>query len=612
MITPTFDVTQNDDFVRVTIYVPHLRTQDIDLHAQDNQLRFFARPYFLRLTFPGPIVEDERSTANYDLGLGQLVLQLSKVNQGEHFPDLDLLNTLLATTKEQQIKAQPLIQVISEQSLSTEPPSDLAGEEFDWELPQALPDQESLTSTVDYGFNNQYRGWFTHVQEVGNEINSLSSPETLDESARHGERVEAEEDKFDPDYYISEWMENEEIPAILAHKTPWRKCYQGIRRHVQSAATQSEDISRPPTSATVQPVESTPTNTSTNGSSTTVATSSKVSLSVDNLPSFLSSFSDKEKALMQSLPAREYLVDSAMEKRLYLGLVDLMFVYNYNHRTTYGDSTIESVWTIGKLSPMLSCLVLFPTLKELIMALYRRSLAYPLYRHWELCKKVQQDTFVLLSLGRRGVLKALLELKDLFDHHDVYYVYSKIWLDDYCRWIQTSVNEKVLQSLAQQVNRLSLTKTDVGLSLEEWETVALAENSESESEAEDSTGDDDDSTESDGSVVESENDTDSQEVPSDTNNMESSKQNEVAFEPTSLTETDRSSSTRRALISIISDEPDSTPTSNIDPQEAESSKERISTTTTSSTLLDEHVNTVTSSLKIITLENSGSSPKPRT
>ncbi|KAJ1960307.1 hypothetical protein IWQ62_004278, partial [Dispira parvispora] len=298
MITPKFDVTQDDNFVHVTIYVPHLRTQDIDLHAQDNQLRFFARPYFLRLAFPGAIVEDERSTANYDLGLGQLVLQLSKVNPGEHFPDLDLLSTLLATTKEQQVKAQPLIQVISDQTSSTEPPSDLAGEDFDWELPQALPSQENLTSTVEYGFNNQYRGWFTHVQEVGNEINSLSSPETLDEPSRQDERVEAEEDKFDPDYYISEWMENEEISDILAHKTPWRKCYQEIRRRVQSATSQPENVSpRPPAaSATVQPVESIPTDTYKDRSSTS---SSKVSLSVDNLPSFLSSFSDKEKALMQ-------------------------------------------------------------------------------------------------------------------------------------------------------------------------------------------------------------------------------------------------------------------------------------------------------------------------
>ena len=70
-------------------------------------------------------------------------------------------------------------------------------------------------------------------------------------------------------------------------------------------------------------------------------------------------------------------------------------------------------------------------------ALYRRSLAYPWYRNYELIKKCQEDVYVLLKLGKRAILKALLELKDLFDHHDIYYIYSKIFLDDYCIWCQT-------------------------------------------------------------------------------------------------------------------------------------------------------------------------------
>lgn len=70
-------------------------------------------------------------------------------------------------------------------------------------------------------------------------------------------------------------------------------------------------------------------------------------------------------------------------------------------------------------------------------ALYRRSLAYPWYRNYKLAKKCQEDVYDLLKLGKRAILKVLLELKDLFDHHDIYYVYSKIWLDDYCIWCQT-------------------------------------------------------------------------------------------------------------------------------------------------------------------------------
>jgi protein SHQ1 len=41
----------------------------------------------------------------------------------------------------------------------------------------------------------------------------------------------------------------------------------------------------------------------------------------------------------------------ADERPLLLALVDLMFAYCYNHRTTTGDHTVESAWTIAKLSP---------------------------------------------------------------------------------------------------------------------------------------------------------------------------------------------------------------------------------------------------------------------
>jgi len=43
-------------------------------------------------------------------------------------------------------------------------------------------------------------------------------------------------------------------------------------------------------------------------------------------------------------------------KAIYLGLVDLLFAYSYNHRFTEGENNIESAWTIGKISPTISSL----------------------------------------------------------------------------------------------------------------------------------------------------------------------------------------------------------------------------------------------------------------
>lgn len=42
------------------------------------------------------------------------------------------------------------------------------------------------------------------------------------------------------------------------------------------------------------------------------------------------------------------------------------------------------------------------------MASARRSLCFPLYRHWQLTQRVLQDVREILLLGRHAVLKAML------------------------------------------------------------------------------------------------------------------------------------------------------------------------------------------------------------
>lgn len=44
------------------------------------------------------------------------------------------------------------------------------------------------------------------------------------------------------------------------------------------------------------------------------------------------------------------------EKATYLGLVDILFAYSYNHRVFEGENTVESAWCIGKLCSSMACL----------------------------------------------------------------------------------------------------------------------------------------------------------------------------------------------------------------------------------------------------------------
>ncbi|ORX94063.1 SHQ1-domain-containing protein [Basidiobolus meristosporus CBS 931.73] len=417
MITPVFRVSQDADFVEIVIHAPHIKTQEVDFHVAGREFRFYVHPYFLRLNFPGALVEDERSTAAYDISSGDITVKIPKETPGEEFPDLDLLTKLIAnnkpgTTEEPQKKG--LIEVIEERSEMVQ--SNEEGPDFDWSLPQELaqPVSEVAITKFPYGFNKAYSEFFTHVHETANEINDLLEPENCSMEIRRRERIDCEDDKFDEDYYMYVEQSMLVLTTIIM-------------------PTISEELDR---MRITEPLQ----------------------------------FNEKEQGQMRNLPNREYLLEN--EKATYLGIIDLLFAYSYNHRANEGDNNVESCWIIGKLSSTLSCLEEFSTIREVLVASFRRSLAYPLYRNWKLSEKVMQDVYVILKLGKRAILKVLLELKDLFDHHDIYYIYSKLYLDDYCIWVQ-SASDKVLRSLAHELHHFTLTKKEIGWCLEELEEIAL-------------------------------------------------------------------------------------------------------------------------------------------
>ncbi|KAM9899376.1 hypothetical protein OXX69_009500, partial [Metschnikowia pulcherrima] len=79
-------------------------------------------------------------------------------------------------------------------------------------------------------------------------------------------------------------------------------------------------------------------------------------------------------------------------------------------------------------------------------------------------RKAWDDVYYILRSGKRVVLKCLLDLRELFRFHDVYYVYDKIWLEDLCSWILgDDVSENSLRSLAHDFKRTleGIKKSDV-------------------------------------------------------------------------------------------------------------------------------------------------------
>ena len=80
----------------------------------------------------------------------------------------------------------------------------------------------------------------------------------------------------------------------------------------------------------------------------------------------------------------------------------------------------------------------FTNLKQVLLASMRRSLCYPLHRNWQLSTRVLLDTTILFKLGKRALLKALLETKRLFEKDEVCFSIARVWLVDYCVWIQSA------------------------------------------------------------------------------------------------------------------------------------------------------------------------------
>ncbi|RKO90537.1 SHQ1 protein-domain-containing protein [Blyttiomyces helicus] len=385
-----------------------------------------------------PLVEDGREKATYDVASGEITVLLPKATPGLHFPDLDLLTKLMAT------KGGPVPEpgagvrgpLIQEMDAPAEggadgmrvEDSDDEEEEFNWETPQSLP--KSLTG-ARYGFNNAYSGFSAHVTELAKDVLDITDVDTSTPETRRQDRIEREEMKFDEDYYMGDFMNDEEIMRLRKFKPATWTALKKIQK-----ARLNEPALKP------LPEES---------SNPSVA------------------FTEKELEQMRKLPNKSFLIDD--ERSIYLGLVDIIFAYCYNHRTTEGENTVESAWTICKLSSTLSALETFSTLRETLTAGARRALCYPLYRHFGLVERVIEDVAVVFKLGRRALLRALLEVKELVEKDEACYVLGKLYLEDYCVWVQKA-SDKTVRSLATELNHVKLLRSEVGFPLEELEKLA--------------------------------------------------------------------------------------------------------------------------------------------
>ncbi|KAF9227865.1 SHQ1-domain-containing protein [Gyrodon lividus] len=447
MITPKFSCSQTDETVIASLYCPSVRASDAEINVDATLLTVHINPYFLRLNFPHPVVEDEDSSARYDPSTGYLTITMTKEVRGQHFADLDLLAKLLAPRPSQP---PPSIEVLESRTTGEddidkishrtdkltlgEKEEILKAAENDWQLPQSVPEASTEFHTSFkryYGFLDKYTGYFLHVAHAENDVNELGDdPEGCSVDDRRKMRITHENEKWDEEHYMADYADDEYIQELVAWEDP------------------------------------------------VLANTSDVV------------YTEQENMEMLRLPRKEYIMDKVQERNLYMSLIALLFAHAYDKRTTFHDPTPESAWTICTLVPIFSALDPPPYMSlmadvklerpreliysdaELISALttsYRRSLAFPLYRSFQLAEECRKDVATAMTRGKRMITRCLLEMKRILDHHEAYYVYSKIWLEDFCVWIQTCASDTVLQEVGKKVATVFIPKSAIGWDLEQLE-----------------------------------------------------------------------------------------------------------------------------------------------
>ncbi|TKY89049.1 hypothetical protein EX895_001580 [Sporisorium graminicola] len=176
--------------------------------------------------------------------------------------------------------------------------------------------------------------------------------------------------------------------------------------------------------------------------------------------------------------------DHAVDVEALALLLQLLFAYSYDERTNEGDPTVESGWTIVKLSRSLAASTLPSTppgaplesvVSSTLIGCVRRALTVPLYRHWELALACIHDALRRLDAGEACVRTCLDQIASrLEEGEDVILCrLSEIWLAPLIAHLPTQAQSEALAACIRRVMQQEdgVTKESVGG--ERWDLQVL-------------------------------------------------------------------------------------------------------------------------------------------
>lgn len=183
VVVPEFTLSQDSDFVYVSINCPNVRASDMELVIIGTEFHFSSDPYLLFLNFEHRILDSERGTASYDVDSGVFSAKLEKAVPGEDFPELVLLSTL---KPRRTPSARPLISVVVGSA--------------------SISYDDSAPDPANYGFNFWAHRYFSNVEDTIPYVCDLPRPDDTPHPLRRAARTAAELDDFDPDQVMIDYV----------------------------------------------------------------------------------------------------------------------------------------------------------------------------------------------------------------------------------------------------------------------------------------------------------------------------------------------------------------------------------------------------------------------
>jgi len=420
MLLPKFTLSQCEKFVTCQIHAPYTKVSDVEVHIGDFDFSFFAKPYLLKLKLPGK-VKDDGSSGKYHVEDGNYVVKILKDVEGFNFEGLDMITSLLQP-KDNQYKA-PKIEVVSENGIENES-----------NAPEEQKKLEDLTNKNTYGFANQKSDVFPKLMTCDASVLFLTNLDEKPFDLRFKLMQEAEFDKFDVDWYLGDFFNEENFEFMIKMQPEWLKLKEE-----------------------------------------------------KDLVSKLQFTDDEKDVLLNSLYNKDYLLSENEKQSVLMGLVSILFAFAYDIRKTEGEGWVESAVDIQILSATLSWCCNITTVEQMAICCFRRAITYPLYRNFRLCQLIWEDVAEILSLGTKYTLKSMLKVRSHFESCDAapYYLLNRLYIDDYCTWLQkiNHVSDGDLKDLAGRVRECKTTKLDLGWDLEALENYDYSDKASDSSES---------------------------------------------------------------------------------------------------------------------------------